>query len=183
MVDAGRGLVGGEAKNLRWIVGRAEDAPLNPPYDLAAAGQSLHWMDWGVVLPRLASVLAPAGTLAIVGWDHAPPAWQEPLAALIRHASTNREYRPYDLVQELTGRNLFVPMGQWEGHTQSYWQLAADYVESLHARNGLSWDRMAPEAAEEFDQAVHRITQPFQVQGRLELFTAAQVVWGRPRAP
>src|SRR5690242_11835978 len=37
MVAAGRALPGGADPRLRWIVGRAEDAPLAPPYALITA--------------------------------------------------------------------------------------------------------------------------------------------------
>jgi 2-polyprenyl-3-methyl-5-hydroxy-6-metoxy-1,4-benzoquinol methylase len=47
MIEAGKGLPGGGHPRLRWIIGRAEDAPLRPPYALVTAGSSLHWMDWG----------------------------------------------------------------------------------------------------------------------------------------
>lgn len=96
MVDAGRRLPGGDRENLRCVHGQAEEAPLFPPYDLVTARQSLHWMRWDIMHPRLASVLSPGGMLAIVGWDAEPPPWQAPLLALIRRLSTNQDYRPYD---------------------------------------------------------------------------------------
>ena len=40
-----------------------ETAPLDPPYVLAVAGESLHWMEWSVVLPRLAEALEPGALL------------------------------------------------------------------------------------------------------------------------
>ena len=42
-----------------------ETAPLDPPYALVTAGESLHWMAWEVVLPRFAAALVPGGLLAI----------------------------------------------------------------------------------------------------------------------
>jgi ubiquinone/menaquinone biosynthesis C-methylase UbiE len=54
MIKAGRELPGGGTSNVRWIIGKVEDVPLDPPYALVTAGESLHWMDWHVVLPRLA---------------------------------------------------------------------------------------------------------------------------------
>lgn len=51
MIAVGRGLADGEDRRIRWIVGRAEDAPLSPPYGLITCGASLHWMDQDVVLP------------------------------------------------------------------------------------------------------------------------------------
>ncbi|HET9979541.1 MAG TPA: methyltransferase domain-containing protein, partial [Ktedonobacterales bacterium] len=54
MVERGKHLPGGDSPSLEWIVGAAEDARLNPPYALITAGDSLHWMEWAVVLPRFA---------------------------------------------------------------------------------------------------------------------------------
>ena len=51
MLAEGRRRPGGDHPNLTWIVGAAETAPLSPPYALVTAGDSLHWMDWDVVLP------------------------------------------------------------------------------------------------------------------------------------
>ena len=45
MIDEGRRSEGGDAPNLRWILGGAETAPLEPPYGLVVAGQSLAWME------------------------------------------------------------------------------------------------------------------------------------------
>jgi len=42
---------------LRWLYGHVEDIALDPPYSLVTAGESLHWMEWTIVLPRLHKVL------------------------------------------------------------------------------------------------------------------------------
>src|SRR5439155_1186695 len=49
MIEEGRRLLGGGDPRIRWIVGPAETAPLEPPYGLITTGQSLHRMDQGVV--------------------------------------------------------------------------------------------------------------------------------------
>ncbi len=56
MVSAGQRLPSGLHPNLRWICCKAEDAPLVPPYALITAGNSLHWMDWHALMPRMAEV-------------------------------------------------------------------------------------------------------------------------------
>jgi SAM-dependent methyltransferase len=61
MIELGRQLPGGDGPRLRWIHGRAEEVELEPPYALIAAGESLHWMQWDVLLPRLGRLLAPGG--------------------------------------------------------------------------------------------------------------------------
>ncbi len=51
MIDAGKRLPGGDDPRLHWICDRAEDVSLDPPYALATAASSLHWMDWDVETP------------------------------------------------------------------------------------------------------------------------------------
>src|SRR4051794_12078926 len=87
MVEEGRRLPGGDSPRLRWIVGRVEDAPLRPPYGLITAGDSLHWMEWDVVLPRFAEVLAPGSVLAILDNGYQPLPWAAPLAEILARYS------------------------------------------------------------------------------------------------
>ena len=67
MLAEGQRLPNGDHPRLRWILGRAEDAPLQPPYSLMTAAASFHWMDRQTVLPRLHDALAPDGILVIIG--------------------------------------------------------------------------------------------------------------------
>src|SRR5207245_10230271 len=77
MIREGRRLPGGDSERIRWIVGRAEHAPLAPPYGRVTTGARIHWMDRSFVLPRFGAALAPAGRLAILdtGREHAHAAW------------------------------------------------------------------------------------------------------------
>jgi trans-aconitate methyltransferase len=50
MLAKGRQLPGGGHPHLRWQHAAAETAVLAPRYALVTAGESLHWMDWPVVL-------------------------------------------------------------------------------------------------------------------------------------
>ena len=58
MVAAGRSLPGGDEARIRWAVSRGEEYALRPPYALVVAGQSLHWMDTELLLPRFARALS-----------------------------------------------------------------------------------------------------------------------------
>src|SRR5690348_6727795 len=66
MLKRARTLLGGDSSKIRWLHGRVEDLEFETPYTLITAGESLHWMDWGVVLPRFARLLTQHGVLAIV---------------------------------------------------------------------------------------------------------------------
>jgi SAM-dependent methyltransferase len=183
MIALGRSLPGGDHPNLRWIEGYAEDAPLDPPYVLIAAGQSLHWMEWSVVLPRFRDDLTPGGVPAIVGEREERRPWNDGVLAAIQRHSTNRRYRPYDLIEEIESRGLFRTVGRRETAPLAYTRTVADYVESFHARNGLSRDRLTPEAAAAFDREVTELVAPYARDGRLALAVSGRIVWGQPAPP
>lgn len=180
MLASGRARSGADAPGLRWIHGRIEDAPLSPPYALATAGQSLHWTEWSVSLPRIASLLAPDARLAIVDRVFAETPWHEELVALIERHSTNREYAPYVLVDELTSRGLFAEESRAETEPRVRPQALDDYVESCHSRNGFSRDRMTAESARAFDDAVRALVRRHVVDGPVRIPMSVRLVWGRP---
>lgn len=180
MVAKGRALPGGDHPSLRWIAGTAEDAPLRPPYGLIIAAASLHWMDWETALPRFRDLLSPGGVLATVELREEPNPWDDALRPLIARFSTNRHFHPYDLIEELSERRLFQEIGRRRTAPVTFSQSVAAYVESFHARNGFSRDRMAPEDAVAFDAAVERLVAPHAEDGSVSLRIAGEVVWGRP---
>jgi SAM-dependent methyltransferase len=183
MIAAGQRLPGGGAPNLHWRAGAMEDASLAPPYGLIVAGESLHWMDWAAVLPRLREALAPGARLALVERVEAPSPWSDALLALIVRYTTNREYQPYDLVEELTSRGLFRLEGKELIEAEPFSQRVADYIESIHSRNGFSRDRMPPDDAAAFDAAAHALIAPHAPGGMVALRIGAALRWGQPLAP
>lgn len=180
MIATGRAMPGGGHPNLTWIEGYAEDAPLRGPYALITAGQSLHWMEWSVVMPRFRDALTPGGVLAIVGQRDQPQPWNAAVLDEIRRYTTNLRYQPYDVIEELESRGLFHTLGHRSTAPLSYAQDIAGYVESFHARNGLSRDRMTPDAAAAFDRAVTDLVAPYTRDGQLALAVKGEVIWGVP---
>lgn len=179
MIVAGRQLPGGDHPRLTWLHGRVEDVPLRPTYALIVAGDSLHWMDWEVALPRFAQLLTPNGFLTLTGegqsqhpWDYGP---------ICARYSTNRDYQPYSLLHELTVRGLFEQVGEQRTTPVPWQQSVADYVESFHARNGLSRERMMPQAAAAFDAEMTALVQPFAENGMLAMELRSTVTWGKPK--
>lgn len=180
MLDAGRRLPGGDSPRIRWIHGYAEDAPLASRYGLVVTATSLHWMDWDVVLPRFRDVLAPGGVLAIVNDGALPTPWDDALARIIPRYSTNQEFEPYDLIAELERRHLLQVQGRHTTRSVPFAQSTEDYVESFHARNGFSRDRMPPGSADAFDAEVRRAVAPHCPDGLVRLQVVATITWGRP---
>ncbi len=180
MVAKGRGLPGGDDPSLTWIVGSAEDAPLRARYGLITAGSSLHWLEWEVALPRFRTLLALGGVLAIVEQRELPKPWDGALQEIIDRLSTNRLFRPYDLVAELAERGLFRAAGRQVTAPVAFAQPVVEYVESFHARNGFLRDRMSREAATAFDDALGALVGPFAREGMVRLEIAGEVTWGLP---
>ncbi len=181
MIAKGKTLPGGDHPRLNWIYGRVEEVELQPPYALVTAGESLHWMEWDVVMPLFRRILTPHGYLAIVGRSAQPVPWNDDLLAIIQRFSTNREYRPYSLVKELEQRHLFQKQGEAFAPPMKFTQSLEDYIESFHSRNGLSRDRMTVEAAQAFDNEAGSIVEPFLENGRVIQYIIGHVEWGIPQ--
>ena len=180
MLAVARSCPGANHPSLHWFRASAEEFEMRGPYSLVVAGQSLHWMDWQVVPARIAGALHPDGFLALVsGRFFQDVPWSKALAELIPRFTTNREYRDYNLVDELVRRGLFAEVGRQSVHLP-HSQSVDDYVESFHSRNGLSLDRMSPEHASEFDAALQELARPHCPDQVVEGVTRTTIVWGRP---
>ena len=187
MIAQGRRQPGDDASNLRWIEGRVEEVPLAPPYGLITAGESLHWLDWETVFPRFAAALAPGGSLAIIGrnWEGARAIGERVMPIIGRH-STNRDFRPYNLLDELTARGLFAVQGTRRIAPEPWHPTIDEYIECRHSQNGLSRDRMGEDAAR-FDDELRAALRALCDDGtiatrgeRLILAVEATITWGRP---
>ncbi|RIK43260.1 MAG: hypothetical protein DCC55_06140 [Chloroflexi bacterium] len=186
MIRKGRLLPGGDEPKLHWICSPIETAPLQPTYSLIIAAASLHWMDWPVVLPRFADHLAPGGYLAMVEETHQPQPWDKEIGALLARFSMNRNFEPYNLMtiaHELALRGLFEVASQREVEPVPFRQSIAEWVESVHARNGFSRERMDPNAAHECDAELERVLAQYCPGGVVEQQVGARVLWGKPLCP
>ena len=182
MIEQGKRLPGGDSPRLSWIVGAVEDTPLTPPYSLITAGDSLHWMEWGVALPRFADLLTPRGFLAILGVDQAPPPWQDDLLPLVRRYSTIAGYRPYNMVEGLEMRGLFQQVGRQSTEPVPFTQSLDAYIESFHGRASFSRERMGEATAAAFDAEVRALVRR-HIPGDVTLQVVTDIVWGKPVRP
>lgn len=181
MIEAGRQLPNGAHPHLRWIEGSVEHAPLAPPYALIVAAHSLHWMDWSVVMPRFRSLLSNHGVVAIVAQEQTRQPWDSALLSdLIPRYSTNQDFVAYNLVDELTKRQLFRRQGEYATPPLPFQQSIADYVEAIHSRNGFSRERMTAANAQAFDHAVTQILTRAYPDGIVQIEVIDQIIWGQP---
>jgi len=182
MIEKGRSLPGGDHPNLNWIHGCAEDAPLNPPYALVTAGQALHWMDWDIVLPRFREALTPRGYLAIVDTRELPLPWTGELGQIIKRSSTNPDYQPINLIEELEKRRLFHLLGEKKTAPVSFAQSIDDYVKSFHSMSSLSRQHMTAHTASAFDDEIRALLSKFGATSKVEMQVVGTVLWGVPES-
>ncbi len=180
MLQRARTLPGGDSPRIRWLVGQAEDAEAQPPYALITAGESLHWMDWGVALPRFAQMLTPRGALAIVQVEEQAAPWRKGYIQIVRRFSSNPTYRPVDLIAELERYHLFQKQGEQVTAPVAWRQTIADYIAAQHARSALSLETMTASQAAQFASEMQALLSPHAQNGQLTMQIIGRVVWGKP---
>lgn len=183
MIAVAKTQPGGDSPNISWIAAPIETAPLTGPYALIVAAASLHWMDWERTLPRFSNHLVSEGRLALVEDFHSPNPWEQQMGSIIKRYSMNKDFAPYtmrDIADELEQRQLFQLQGQYETAPVRFQQPISSYIESFHARNGLSVDRMDPLAAAQFDSELRALVEPFCPLGIVEQSISARILYGRP---
>lgn len=181
MIEAGMRQPGGDDRRINWIHERAEDITTDKSYSLIVAGESLHWMDWSIVLPRMATLISPRGMLAIARLDTLPLAWDDALRDIISKYSVVQDYKPFDMVAALEGAGLFEFTGKFESDPDTLEQSVQEYIESFHARSSLTRARMGIDGASAFDEALGELLRQHS-GNRVVRSVIARVTYGRPLA-
>jgi len=185
MIEKGKTLPNGNHPRLRWIYGPAEQAPLDPPYALITGGQSIHWMDWDIVLPRFRDVLTPHGYLAVLDvegslpWHDALP-WGKEVQDIVKRYSTSPKYQEIDMIEEWKSRGLFEKFGEKETAPVWFTQPLEEYIAAFHSMSSLSREHMGQENADVFDREVRAVVSKYSTNGMIEKQVYTTMVWGRP---
>jgi SAM-dependent methyltransferase len=184
MVGEGRRLPHGDDPRLRWTIGSAETAPLDPPYGLITAGTSLHWMDLAQVIRRFAAAVAPGGRLAVlevVETPTGPTPWNDAATDIIKQYSELKADHVDSfaaILAELDRRGLFVREGDQLTAPVKTTLTVPEWLEWMHSTSRLARVRLG-DRAPGFDADIRALFAglglsefEFEIQGR--------VVWGRP---
>lgn len=180
MISAGRSLAGGDDLRIRWIIGRAEDVALSPPYGLITCGASLHWMDLDIVLARFRDALAPTAVLAVVDVEnvHRGTYREEVLAVIKEHSEVEHHRETSDLVAELRGSGRFTVHGEDRTEPIPLEQTVGDYIDFLHSTSTLARIRLGERSAV-FDESIRAIFARHGLD-RVAFGVVGYLAWGRP---
>jgi SAM-dependent methyltransferase len=180
MIEEARRLPGGNDPHIAWIVGAAETAPLHPPYGLITTGQSLHWMDHDVVMPRFRDALAPGGCLVAtdIEWEYAP-AWRDQLIAIVkRYSPVDSKLFDADLFGDLAHRGLFERSGFQRTSLVPVDLSIDEFINALHSTSSLSRVTLR-ERTDAFADEVRALFASLGLD-RARFAVGGNVVWGRP---
>jgi SAM-dependent methyltransferase len=179
MLREGRRLPDGADPRLRWITGRAEDAPLSPPYGLITAGASLHWLDLDVAFARFRDALAPDAVMAVADTEIVHGSYRPEIEAVIReHSEIEHHTETPDLMNDLDASGRFAIQGRQRTEPMPFEQSIDDYIEMLHSTSTLARIRLGDRAAK-FDAAIRAVFARHGLD-QLRYGVVGTVVWGRP---
>lgn len=179
MIEGGRLLPGGNDPRIRWTVGRAEDAPLSPPYGLVTCGASIHWMDADVVMPRFRDALAPGAVVAIVDTEQQHGPYRDDVRQVIRdHSELEHHTETNDLIEQLGRSGRFTLGGQRRTDPVLFEQSVDDYIEMLHSTSTLARVRLGDRSAR-FDAQLREVFVRHGLD-RVRYGVVGLVAWGRP---
>jgi ubiquinone/menaquinone biosynthesis C-methylase UbiE len=180
MLAHARTLPGGNDLRINWINATAEEFDYPATYALAVTAESLHWMEWYFVLPKIGRTLSEHGRLAVVGGrSFTTMPWRDGLEELIARYSTNREYQPYNVIEELEHRKLFNIERKIRTEPVPFTQSVQDYIESFHSRNGLSRQRLS-DGGRGFDEELRELIGRFTDSDKLTFDLSVNVTIGCP---
>lgn len=187
MLTAACASEGGDDPAIRWICAKAEDAPVDGPYDLVVAGASFHWMDAGRVLERCRSWLGPGAMFAVLDGDDAVnPPWLDARRELVlnyieRLIGTKPTWNPSALEAPLIEHVDFAQHGHHITAPVRFRQTIADYVQCQHSRATFALETMDPDLATAFDRDLAAMVEPYAKDGWIEFDVQSRITWGRPR--
>lgn len=149
MIARGRSLPGGDDARIRWIVARAENAPLSPPYGLITVGASLHWMQADVVLPRFRDALAPGARLAIIDTEttHSGEWRTEMLDIIRRYSPLEHHLETHDMVSQAVEHGVLRLEGEERTSPEPFDQSVDDYLRLLGSTSTFSHVTLGSRAA------------------------------------
>ncbi len=181
MLQAARGLPGGDDTRIRWQQARAEDARFQGPYGLITCGASLHWMDTEVVLPRFRSALAEGARLAIVDTETTredDDLRRDVVAIIQRYSPIGDHIETPEMVERVAASGAFVLEGRERTAPEPFEQTVEEYVGFLGSTSTLSRATLGPRA----DEFAGELRTLFAAHGvdRVRYGVVGYVAWGRP---
>ena len=180
MIAEARHAEGGDGRRIRWIVGRAEDAPFDPPYGLITCGTSLHWMDLQVVLPRFREALAAGAFLAVAHNENVHGAYADEVWAVTgRYAAEPYRDNTARTIEAVHASGVFTIEMEERTEPVPFEQSVDEFIERLHSSSTLTRAQLG-RRAQKLDEEIRAVFARHQIE-RLRYAVIGVVTWAAPR--
>jgi hypothetical protein len=121
--------------------------------------------------------------LALVETREEPNEWDKAITPIRARFSMNQDFQPYNMLtiaNELESRGLFERTGIVEAAPVLFRQSIDEWIESVHATNGFSRDRMGDALSAQVDQHLRAAIEPHCPTGDVVQWIGARVIFGKP---
>lgn len=173
MIALGKSLEFGNARNLEWVEGYAETAPLTGQYDTVVAALSIHWMDHEVLFSKLSKHVKHAHLFAVIEGDgaHEPPwesDWQTFLSKWVPKVTGKALYADKDKSFWETYLDFVDVKETYEVVSAPFLQSLEDFILCQHSRDTFAISKLGS-GVESFDSELRELLSPFaDANGYLE---------------
>jgi hypothetical protein len=103
------------------------------------------------------------------------------LGEILPRYRTNKDARPYNMLEALEEHSLFHKIGEKMTEPIPFVQSVDNFIESYHSRSGFSRERMSHAQAEAFDQEARSILLRTYSEGIIAFQVAGRIAWSLPR--
>ncbi len=186
MLALARRSPGGDAGNVAWLHGLAEDVSYGGArFDAVVAAESIHWMDHRRLFRRLRRHVPEAHVFVVVEGDEPlDPPWQrdwERFLARWLPLAKGEPYAPGRKDDFLRRHEAWLEVEGEEAHVSAaFAQSIESFVACAHSRDAFCRRRLGGRAAA-FDRELETLLAPHASDGTLELVVRTRITWGRIR--
>lgn len=183
MIALGRSMPDGDAPNIEWIEGFAEDFPIEDrTFDLTVAAASIHWMDHERLFSRLAAHERPGHVVAVVSGDDAfEPPWRADWLSFLERwvlAVTGERFDPVGKPREWDRYSAHLDIkGEEHFVSAPFEQSVEDFIACQHSRDTFAPSKLGARLSD-FDRELEQILQPHASAGRLTYCVRTKLLWG-----
>lgn len=188
MIQEGKLLDASRHSNIEWIKAGLEGFETEKGFDIATAGNSIHWLSHEIVFHKLKKW---TDVIAVITGDEPDPPpcgrgkWEKFLTRWLeimakKTPGTRHRYNAAALEAEAHSFESWIEIEGCRKFRFVFNQRVDDFIKGQHSRATWSRRSMGHELATLFDAELRDLLHPYEVNGILDMVVEPEVTWGKP---